>query len=327
MPGPTYRWDDTTDAEAGLTTYGTSTAPTTPTYTTPDQAAAAGYDPNNPTSYMPAANVTVAAPTAAYGQVPVAGETLYASMSEVDFQMRGRPSDPRTRYMGKPTQTSQLNLGTIDEVAQQILTMEESDLREIQKKLGVKATGFADPNTIGTVGDFLNYVSQANALGTQETWKGLLNKVAEGKGTFLDAVNGEGAYGGPEAQPFSGTKTQTSTSSQTQLLSRSQTRNMAEQAFVAAIGRAPTRKERQALRAKLNEMSRENPQTTTSTRTATYEDGDLVDTDTDSVTEGGVDFGQKVLNEARSQEGYAEYQAATTYFDAMMSALSAPGSA
>jgi hypothetical protein len=212
-----------------------------------------------------------------------------------------------------------LQLGTIDEAKAQILTMPEEKLRALQKQMGLKPTGFADPTTVDAVDSFLGYVSDINANGVQKTWQQVLDKLTDGgKTTLSDAVSGSSSSA---SKPFTGSKT--TTSSDVRLLSASEVRGMAEQAFVAAVGREPTRQERISLRQSLNDMSRDNP--TVTHKTTDYEDG--VATGSHSVTNGGVNFDQKVLNEARSQEGYGEYQAVANYFPAMMEALSAPGGA
>jgi hypothetical protein len=210
-----------------------------------------------------------------------------------------------------------LQLSTIDETRSEILTMDESKLRELQKQFGVKPTGFADPDTKAVVTDFLGYVSEINADGVQLTWREVLNKLTnDGERTLMESPG----YGSGSDEPFSGSKT--TTSSNVQTLSPSETRSAAEQTFAAVLGRAPTRAERIALRATLNDMAHENPVVTKTT--TKYDDGEAVSSH--SVTDGGVDIGQKILNEARSKEGYAEYQA-INYFNTLESMLAAPGGA
>jgi hypothetical protein len=255
-------------------------------------------------------------PTAGYK--PIAGETLYASWTKrVSLgSFPGRPGYAPSSVEANPKVFAHPNILTIEAVRAEIFGMSEDELRELQKKLGVKPTGFADPNTVDVVDAFLSHVSDINAAGVTKTWMQVLNQETDsGKTSWVDAMNG-----GSDAaeEPFTGTKTQTDTRVVT--LSPSEVRGMAEAAFVAAIGREPTKSERRALRGKLNDMARANPVITKTT--GTFEEGDLMGTDT--VVNGGVNMDQKVLNAARSEEGFAEYQA-INYFDTMMSALGTPG--
>lgn len=318
-----YRSDDPSD---GLSSF--APPPQTP-YTNPGQTAQvssnpgvamspSGYTPGQ--TYMPSPMVTTGTSAQpAYGYGPVAGESLYARSRERDTVrgLYGRDSlkGPATQA-GPPTLV--LELATIQDVRQQIFNMDEAKLRELQKQLGVKPTGFADPATVGVVDDFLGYVSDINASGVQKTWREVLADLSDKEGSYMNAVTGGGA--GAE-EPFTGSRTTVDENVRT--LSKTEARGYSEAAYAAALGRAPTRRERIALRAAFNARAENNPIVTTTT--TDYDEG--IVTGSSSITDGGPDFAQMALNAARAEPGYAEHQAATTYFDAMMAALSAPGGA
>lgn len=96
--------------------------------------------------------------------------------------------------------------------------------------------------------------------------------------------------------------TQTSTTS----LSASDVQHYADDAYQSQVGRDPTKAEAGAI-----------PSSTTSTTTQTTDGAG----NTVSHTQSGADVAQLAKEQAQAAPDYAEYQAATTYYDAMMSAL------
>lgn len=86
------------------------------------------------------------------------------------------------------------------------------------------------------------------------------------------------------------------------------------------LGRDPTKAEVTSFQKALNDMERANP--TVTTTTANYL-GDTLQSQ-ESETTGGVKEGARQMmsmDKAKSSEEYGAYQAATTYFDAMMQML------
>lgn len=86
------------------------------------------------------------------------------------------------------------------------------------------------------------------------------------------------------------------------------------------LGRDPTKAEVSAFQKSLNAMERQNP--TVTTTTANYL-GDTLQSQ-ESTTTGGVKEGARQMmsmDQAKAKPEYGAYQAATTYFDAMMDML------
>lgn len=175
-----------------------------------------------------------------------------------------------------------------------------------------------------------------------------LAATAYANGSYLNpmetiALMGKGFYGengglgksGKYSKSFS--RTTTSTDRAVDLSSAQEARAFLMAAAERELGRAPTADEIAAFRRALNEQERANPETTVTkstskgTTVSTYEDGQMVDQDTpntvntsSSTRTGGMDRGQFAVDVARSQKDWAEYQAATTYMNAMFQALSSP---
>ena len=104
----------------------------------------------------------------------------------------------------------------------------------------------------------------------------------------------------------------TTTSTNATLYSIEQVQSTATLAFQNALGRRPTNEELQAFLDTINGARK-------STTTTTQPDGS-----SSSTTTGGVDPAQVAQNMAEANPEYAGYQKATTYFDAMLSALNGP---
>jgi hypothetical protein len=120
-----------------------------------------------------------------------------------------------------------------------------------------------------------------------------------------------GAGGGGD-----GPKTQTSTS--VNLTDPKTAKGLINNAMTQALGRAATEEEIAEFVDALHAQQYANPQTSTSTYNA---DGSQVST----TSSGGVDAGQIALEAAQSEDDYAEVQAGTTYFNALMSMVGENG--
>lgn len=90
--------------------------------------------------------------------------------------------------------------------------------------------------------------------------------------------------------------------------------------YKQALGRAATSAELNAAVAKVQAADKKNPTTTVIT-TKGAGTGSVTNS---SVTTGGIDPAQIVKDQAKSTLEYGSFQAATTYFDAMLSALNGP---
>lgn len=147
------------------------------------------------------------------------------------------------------------------------------------------------------------YISPWEAIGKLGAYK------AAGEG---GAINGTGF---PHKIDDKSTTTQTFTLDQIQ--------SVAEGVLQATLKRNPNKQELERYLAAINQAAKDNPVVQHTTGTA-YGEGRQVTTTTQS---GGVDDNARtaiMLNMARADPYYAETQAATTYFDAVMQALNSP---
>lgn len=94
-----------------------------------------------------------------------------------------------------------------------------------------------------------------------------------------------------------------------------------DQALTSLLGRTATAAEKSKFLGVLNAKERANPSTGTS---RTVSDGQGNSKSTSSSVNRGVNPSAVAADWATEQEGFAEYQVATTYLDAMLDALSSP---
>ena len=125
-------------------------------------------------------------------------------------------------------------------------------------------------------------------------------------GFIKDGVPSSGAGGGP----FSTTNRSVS------LTNEGNARTILQAALTGYLGRSATTQENKAFLKALNVQERANPTTTVTKGNTT----DRV-TDQSTTTTGGFDRNDFADRFAKSQEGYAEYQTATTYLDAFIEGL------
>lgn len=125
-------------------------------------------------------------------------------------------------------------------------------------------------------------------------------------GFIKDGVPSSGASGGP----FSTTNRSVS------LTNEGNARTILQAALTGYLGRSATTQENKAFLKALNVQERANPTTTVTKGNTT---GRV--TDQSATTTGGFDRNDFADRFAKSQEGYAEYQTATTYLDAFIEGL------
>ena len=126
------------------------------------------------------------------------------------------------------------------------------------------------------------------------------------------------AFGGPAAP--AGPVTTTRTDTTTQHFDDLDARAMANEVYTGLLGKAASGKQSQALQAALNAYAENHPQITTQRQTV-QPNGDVAAT---SSTRGGITAAgtsQIAEDRAKAAPDYAEYQAATTYFNALQQAL------
>jgi hypothetical protein len=117
----------------------------------------------------------------------------------------------------------------------------------------------------------------------------------------------------------------TTTNTQVNLSDPTEADSVFVQALQQRLGRAPTDPEKHAFLAALNAAQRSNPTVTKTNYTLDPKTGGY--NTTVGETSGGVNPGQFAddFTMKNNKGEYGAYQAATTYFDAMMGALGTPG--
>lgn len=136
-------------------------------------------------------------------------------------------------------------------------------------------------------------------------------------------VNGLGGSG--SANGGTGPSTRTDTSSNTQQIDDLDARAAANEAWTSLYGKDATGKQARALKAAINAYASAHPQITTTT---SHDDGQG-HTSSSSSTKGGLDSTgaqQIAQDQVKGAPGYGEFQAATTYFNALQQALGATAS-
>lgn len=129
--------------------------------------------------------------------------------------------------------------------------------------------------------------------------------------------NGRGLAGGAKSKP----SVRTVVDKQVDLSSADDARAMLERMLYEHLGRRPTGREADDFQAALNEAQRKNPATVTTT---TNYDAEGYKTGSSATRSGGFDagaFAESYAREGDNEKEYAQYQAATTYFDALMAAI------
>lgn len=131
---------------------------------------------------------------------------------------------------------------------------------------------------------------------------------------------------------YQGPRTQTSTNTSVNLPSQSDAEATVQQLFKEQMGRDATDNELARYSSMLIGGYRDNPQTTTSTTTTTPSDfapdGSVINStsETTSTSTGAFNPSGMLTKKAQADPEYGAYQAATTYFNALMQAIGAPGS-
>ncbi len=126
---------------------------------------------------------------------------------------------------------------------------------------------------------------------------------------------------------YLGKLTKTTTQKSVDLTSPEDAKALTTSVLTQALGRAPTAKEFAQYRASINALERANPtqSTTTTTYNPNMDTGELETASSNTTTSGGVSaeaLQNSVLEGAKDTSEYGKYQAATTYWDAMMQMMS-----
>lgn len=129
---------------------------------------------------------------------------------------------------------------------------------------------------------------------------------------------GRSGYTGGRGGGFTGTRSRSDAA--IVLTNPTAAKNLINDVLSQHLGRRATEEEVRTLTAMLNAAERANPVTTTTTET--WRDGEVVSTST--TRSGGVDGAQVIADDVMERPEYGAYQAASTYFEALLGALSSP---
>ena len=165
----------------------------------------------------------------------------------------------------------------------------------------------SDPNRKWTPWDVLNTYKTDGKFGT----------IRKGDWEYDVATGEKVKYVGP--------KTKTQTDKRIDLSSAEDVKALTTQVLTQTLGRAPTAQELAQYKATLNAQEQANPTLTTQTQTLN-DMGEVVNTAT--TQSGGLSAEAKAgLVSDKSKQGpeYGKYQAATTYYNAMMQMISGGG--
>lgn len=160
-----------------------------------------------------------------------------------------------------------------------------------------------------------------------DAWKGAVSRASDmymlagKKVTPWQAMDlMEGINGGAGRKPV----TRTSTSTSTDVPAVEDANAMVDAVFRNAFGRAPNDAELSRYRSMLIRKARSHPRTTTTTQTTDLQ-GNVT---SNSTSRGGYSetaMQYDALQRAQADPEFGAYQAATTYFNALIGALDAPG--
>lgn len=134
----------------------------------------------------------------------------------------------------------------------------------------------------------------------------------------LDLLKGAGYGAGGGRGGYTGTRTRRDT--QVDLTNPTDAKKLITDVLARQLGRAPTDDEVRTFTSTLHAAERANPLAVSTT--TTYQDGEAVSSS--STRSGGVDGGQVLSDEVMELPEYGAVQSATTYFDALVSALASP---
>ena len=181
---------------------------------------------------------------------------------------------------------------------------------------GVVTAAGGDPEKYETVfqaavaqAAYIQKASPPGSIGSKTTVEDVLNGwIKNGLPDSLKGGGGGGGGGGPRAF--------TNIDTRVDLTNKGEARRIVNNALTGALGREATGAETRAFMKALNMNEEANPVVTTS-KGVTSASG----TTSTTTSEGGFDSADFADRYAKSQEGYAEYQTATTYLDSFINAL------
>lgn len=201
-------------------------------------------------------------------------------------------------------------------------TEEEKD-KIIREGILRKVPGFTEnmgmEELMSAWDDIVKLSSNAEKSGYRVTPNDIMNSYKSREGTTYRKGNWE--YDAITDQPvkYVGPLTKTDTNTRVDLSTREDALALAKTSMAQMLGRAPTQGELSNYLTLLNGYERANPATSVSTSHIDPTTGEVTSTDTSS-TGGAGAAGKAALLEQQMQQSpeYGAYQAATTYYGAMM---------
>lgn len=196
------------------------------------------------------------------------------------------------------------NTMKLSQLANQWYTMDQADKDKFMAQLakaGYKTETMSDANMADLWASYAGQAAAYNANGKQMTLWDVLALDAQHRKT---------------AAPV----TTTNTSTSTQISNYQDTHALFQSAAQSLLGRAPTVAETKAFQKQLNAYQAANPTKTTTTQT-TDAMGNSTSTSTSSGGTTAAGLSDLAQQQAQQNPDYGAYQAATTYFNALLGAI------
>lgn len=276
------------------------------------------FDPGTASAPPPATNLTAQAGVAAAPEEPLifAGWTSYGDQTGGDYRETGGVTPPKM-----PTW---LTIGQFMSRFDNSDREEFLQIRNLMIAAGIVPPGADSFSVRNAFESLLGNVAMMSAQGVKMSPMGYVKNLIRMNGIDPSEVGSGENYGlDPDDQPFTGTKTQVSRSISD--VPEGEAWAMLQSNLSRMLGRDPSDQEVRDFAFRMNQLAAENPAITKTI--GKFKDGELVSTTTKQVDSGFTerDLQREAYETAQNDPIYAEYQAATTYFNAAQQALGAIG--
>jgi len=235
-------------------------------------------------------------------------------------------------YSGMQAGSSTPHIMGYDQAQALPATWSQKEVREfVNKGILQKVPGFdvnmGLPEVQAAWGRLVDASAIFNAGGGGKKWTpwDVLDTYANQKGKYGTVTKGDWVFdvATGERIKYVGKTTKTSTKKDFNLSSPEDVKALTTQVLRELLGRAPNDKELAQFKASINGYEKANPTVTTTTQQLSPDlaTGNLNVTDESSTTSGGVSDAARASLVQSPTEGtkeYGKYQAATTYYDALM---------
>jgi hypothetical protein len=170
-------------------------------------------------------------------------------------------------------------------------------------------------------GLYQDYVQQSSVYGEDGTAAAPIALLQLEYGDLIAAMGTDGADGGEYTGPTSASRTDVTT----KLTDPMTAKGLLQESLKKYLGKEPSAEELSGFMSALNSYEKDNATVTKAASTTTPDAANhSTNTTQSSMTTGGTDPAQFAEDYARSQEGSAEFQAATEYMDAFLTAIKNP---